>query len=1531
MTGAAPRLLILIFTETVTGFLIGFLARLFFVALQFITVGIMQTIGLSAIPGTTMDDGEQVPALTTLYVTTATVIMFVAGLHGQLLRGVVDSYQAIPPGHGLDPRLALVDLVDQVSATFLVVLRIGSPFIAEAQGTDELLPRHWVNFIASAGEGPEVDQRRVLLGQAYLRTGQLADAMFCLQPAAEHGSEQAHELLQQVYALQAQDTESAASGSAVDAHLPQGPETADVSPSARPSAQPRPSEQDQERARIAVNLAALRKLVHEALAARRNEDAAQHCRAILEIDPNDLEAFSLLEGHCRKRRDYPGLRDLLLASTRVPGLPVDVRKQRLREIATLSESKLRDPEAAVSAWRGVSTLDPSDREALSNLKRLLTKAQHWDELAAVLEREALATTGAAEKAELIREIALLHRDRRKDPVETAEAFRQLYALRPDDLAVRDELCDLLLRLEQWRDAVPLLREHVATAKDEEARLKWSGLLASILHDKLADFDAAYAVCAQILELRPSDRGAFERMERVDEDSGNHARLLSTLERRVPLVAKAERPGLYMRMGVVAEQHLRDLDRAAEYFGDALDLEPDNADALARLVDMFERAQRYDQLVELLRERCLLDKDPKSRAPLHRRIAQALAEHLDDPEGAADAYRSLLEFEEDEPALRFLREFAVQNGDAEQLAGILRRLAACVENANERRDLWFELAVVLSEQLSRSAEASEVLKRILEAVDPQLEPAIELLLSISEASDDRAGVTLALERRLSLLGDARERLPLAKRLSDLCEREPKEPKRAIAALLQWSRDDVQNPTPRRRLRPLLEAAADWPTLLTTLDELSEWEQDFETRDEATIAAARTAFEHLADAQGAWRRLQPLVEERNEQAEQLLQEVARSAGLVAELSALYIQFAQQSEDAALQGVYWRSAADVLEHELHDDAQALEASLRMLATDLGNRDFLACVDRLAVKTKAFKRLSQVYDRLLKQADDNAEKVQLLKRHADLLENDLEDEALDRILRACALAPDDEALLARAEALSLRARRSEELLVVYDRRRAQSQDDESRLRLLLRAARLCDGALRDRARANDYLKHALATADASATLSAEVERTARDFDTARPDLGTDSARRALVQAHRDVAERAAPATAARLLLRGAELLHVELGDERGAFEALRLGLGLLPNSEEVYAALLAAGNKQKRLEAVDQHLAHLVDDAIDSATAVVLLRRRGILLDGPLARHQDAASVYTKLLQLRPDDADATHKLRTSLRKSGRHQDLLLALQKQLQRTRDPEQRLSLLKEVASTWERGLKNRWEALDAWKAVLREAPDDPDAGAAMQRLERNRSSSVDLLADGDASDEPSAQDVSAQDAGLDPESEAEATAAEPDLADAVEAAASALPSPEESAHDAEGVNTGATSNEAVASVPAVAEPAGDEGDLDALEASMQGSLERAEELDAFEDLDQVAIDVAIEQAPPIPAASRPPKPPQVVSRPPPIPLHGRSTPAPTAPIPQARPSVPGPSNRAGSLPPPLPASRGGSTPPPPLPTRSTSRPPPPLPVQRKPD
>jgi flagellar biosynthetic protein FliR len=155
--GSLGTLVPLIFGELAVGMLFGFLARLFFLALQFITAVMTQAIGLSALPGTVMmDDDEQLPALSTLYTVIATTLMFVAGLHRELIRGLIDSYGTIPPGHAFDVRAALIDLADHAGQIFASALRIGSPFIVFsvvinfAIGiTNKLTPNIPIFFIAT--------------------------------------------------------------------------------------------------------------------------------------------------------------------------------------------------------------------------------------------------------------------------------------------------------------------------------------------------------------------------------------------------------------------------------------------------------------------------------------------------------------------------------------------------------------------------------------------------------------------------------------------------------------------------------------------------------------------------------------------------------------------------------------------------------------------------------------------------------------------------------------------------------------------------------------------------------------------------------------------------------------------------------------------------------------------------------------------------------------------------------------------------------------------------------------------------------------------------------------------------------------------------------------------------------------------------------------------------------------------------------------------------------------------------------------
>lgn len=121
-----------ILTESLTGLLIGLLGRIFLFVLETVMTAVTMAVGFSAIPGTIVEGAEPQSALVALIAMAATALLFAADLHWELFRGLVDSYIRIPPGEGIGAQAALVQIVDQATAIFVLGLRITSPFIVYA-------------------------------------------------------------------------------------------------------------------------------------------------------------------------------------------------------------------------------------------------------------------------------------------------------------------------------------------------------------------------------------------------------------------------------------------------------------------------------------------------------------------------------------------------------------------------------------------------------------------------------------------------------------------------------------------------------------------------------------------------------------------------------------------------------------------------------------------------------------------------------------------------------------------------------------------------------------------------------------------------------------------------------------------------------------------------------------------------------------------------------------------------------------------------------------------------------------------------------------------------------------------------------------------------------------------------------------------------------------------------------------------------------------------------------------------------------
>ncbi len=130
---ASPLVLLrLIVSETLIGGLIGFMGRIFFAALETLGTAIAQEMGLANSLGAPINEMEPAPTIASLLTFLATTLLFVTNLHWEVLRGIVASYRALPIAGGFSTQFGLVQVADTLAKSFLLSLRIASPFIVFA-------------------------------------------------------------------------------------------------------------------------------------------------------------------------------------------------------------------------------------------------------------------------------------------------------------------------------------------------------------------------------------------------------------------------------------------------------------------------------------------------------------------------------------------------------------------------------------------------------------------------------------------------------------------------------------------------------------------------------------------------------------------------------------------------------------------------------------------------------------------------------------------------------------------------------------------------------------------------------------------------------------------------------------------------------------------------------------------------------------------------------------------------------------------------------------------------------------------------------------------------------------------------------------------------------------------------------------------------------------------------------------------------------------------------------------------------------
>ena len=799
------------------------------------------------------------------------------------------------------------------------------------------------------------------------------------------------------------------------------------------------------------------------------EQAASYLHAILQAKPSDAEALRAYAEHFRQRGAWRELADVLqlaLDHARSTGAPAAELLPRLEEVAVIAETKLGDVDRALAMWRQMFQLDSSYLRAREACKRILQKAGRWEEMATLFAEDAAASEPSA-RAEILRRLARVYLDKLDAPDRAAAVYREILTLEPRDLVALRAVVEAYERTQNWAELAALLRSQVDLTSNEGDKINFLRRLLGLYEERLNDLSNASWAAAQILRLVPSDRDALLRLESIFERSNDKPRLVKMLEYHLRYATTAEEKlGIVRRIADLLQNQLDDFDKAIPYWENLLKHVPGDQQALQALLVGFEKAGRPQDLAHVLdRQIAALAADPPAQAETLRRAARLAGDVLKEAPRARQAWQDLLKIlPADREGLEALSVLATAESDWSSLADLLARRIAISTNPAEAVPLALQRASLLEEKLDDSSEAIRALEHIIDHLDPASQEAHQALRRVAEAREDWPRVVVVAERQLGFATEPRERVARALEIGFLCRDQLKDARKAIAAFERVIEVEPEQPHALAALAPLYAETKDGEAFIATAEKILLQTEDVAQRRPFLFEMAEAAETLLREPRRAfeiYRRA--YLEGPDEATLARLEATSEAHGLWEDLIKVYAGEGARSADPLAQVQVAMKVAGLCESRLQQPARAFAVLREALVHEPAGEILLPELERLARTTKDWQGLLDVYAQVARGRPAPEDRFALLSLRAEVREQEMGDPsgALDELLRAFSLVPDNEAVRLEILRLAEMTGRWEDALAVEGQAFTRAATTEEKVKVARRAAALVEEKVKDRVRA--------------------------------------------------------------------------------------------------------------------------------------------------------------------------------------------------------------------------------------------------------------------------------------------------------------------------------------------------------------------------------------------------------------------------------------------------------------------------------------
>ena len=1068
--------------------------------------------------------------------------------------------------------------------------------------------------------------------------------------------------------------------------------------------------------------------------------------AILRVSPGHIDAVSAIQTIHERESDYPALVAALVRKSEIL-VDADERKALLFKAAQIQEEVLDSPDEAIATYRTILDLDDMDLMAMNALERLYIRLERWEPLKDIYSKKAELAEDPDQKKQMLYVLGQVHDRELRDVGKAIDTYQAILDLDQDELPAIQALDRLYGQAERWYDLLHILERQVelADTTGEQVALKYR--IGQLWQHRLTDLARAVESYREALTLDyghmetlvaldgllRSDEGepavmAARVLEPIYQTAAEYDRLIDVLE---VMIRYGDNPvAVVDLLHRVAELYEHRLERPRDAFGAfarALREDSGNELTLGHLERLADQTRLWRELVQLYAAEADKSLDVPRQVDLLSRLARVYEEELALTEEATGIYRRILDVEFDNrDAVLALDRLYTAAGRWKELADTLRKEIQLAESDQETVALQFRLGQTLEQYLRDMPAAIEVYREILaaDAHHSSAIAALEMLFLEGHHEMEIASVLEPLylaggefeklhkinEVQLGKLTDPGDRMAMIQRLAELAEDKLLDQQRAFTWWGEALAEEPGSALAIEQVERLARETSGWVDLVSVYMRVLERHAGADVQRQTLLRLARVYDAELRDPPSAVDSYLRVLEIDDKDADALaaLDRLYESAGMYDEL----VEILRRRIEITLDGdeivTMQLRRGQIYAEALGDLDAALACYEQILEQDTRNRAALEAEEAIFFRREDWKRLHEVYEKLVDVAEGEAETADLYARMARIASDALDDEERAIEMWAHVLdvrAEDPQALAALADLYGRRELWSE-LVEIIDRQVAVARDDRERVLLHKRLGRVwADKLGRERNALDAWLAAQeidpgdLETLRALASLYRSTQAWEELSQTLRRIIGVG-------QTAGDVSEHDLVELFAQL----GQLEGDLLGRVNEAVDAWRKVLVLDPTDFRALNALEQLFIREARWEECIDVLESRAAAQDEPSARIDTLLQAAAIWEEKVDDKERAAELYERVRAIDSSNRLASERLEEIYRAQYRWEQLNEILLERVEYTDQQSERIRLLQTVARIYEEELGAQESAFDVLEVAFRYDYSDEDTARELERL-----------------------------------------------------------------------------------------------------------------------------------------------------------------------------------------------------------------------------